>query len=311
MAVKTKFSKEDFSKILSNYDLGKYESFKTFAHGEAQTTLLLITPKGKFVLKYYENRQKNHVLFEVRLFNYLRSKKYPVPPIIKTSSGKYFGKYKGKPYIIIGYIEGKHGKNPNDFFDLKELEEVVKLVAKLHNLMRLYNPRYFKDRQEFNAEYCLREYKKRSRETEKNERESWLKSELMKLEFPKSLPKVLCHADLNYSNFLFQKGKVVNVLDFDASFYSYLIYDIANLIYWWAWPPQKGFQEKEAKKVVSIYSKYHKLGASEKKHIYDALKLTILLGISWSEEGDFEGEKKKIEFLNLIGREKFYNKMFN
>jgi len=39
-------------------------------------------------------------------------------------------------------------------------------------------------------------------------------------------------------------------------------------------------------------------------------KLIILLGISWSEDNEFDSEKEKIEFLNNIGRENFYQKLF-
>lgn len=70
-------------------------------------------------------------------------------------------------------------------------------------------------------------------------------------------------------------------------------------------PPEKDFREDAASFIVSEYIKNRKLSDEELSHIFDALKLVLLLGISWSEEEDFEGEKKKIEFLNSIGRENF------
>ena len=45
MAMKTKFSKDDFIKILLNYDLGKYKNSKLFTTGTVQTNLLLQTNK--------------------------------------------------------------------------------------------------------------------------------------------------------------------------------------------------------------------------------------------------------------------------
>jgi hypothetical protein len=62
---------------------------------------------------------------------------------------------------------------------------------------------------------------------------------------------------------------------------------------------------------VKEYSKSRKLNLTEKKYIYDALKLIILLGICWSDESDFEQEKKKIDYLNSLSRENFYHKIFN
>lgn len=310
MPVKTTITESDFPKILSNYDLGEYHSFQTFAHGAGQTTALLETNKGKFVLRYYENRSKKHVLFEVQLFNYLHSKNYPVPTIIKNHSGNFSHEYKNKPYIILEFIGGEHSKNPNDFFDDNQVSEVVKAIAQLHNLTLHYKPKYFKDREPFDVAYCWKEFQKKHSKIVKSEKGKWLKNELKQLEFPTSLPKGLCHADLNYGNFLFKNEKITAVLDFDMSFYTYFIYDIASLIYWWTWPPQKGFKEKETAQIITEYSKWRKLTIEEKNHVYDAIKLIILLGISWSGEEDFESEKTKIEFLNSIGRQQFYNKIF-
>jgi len=309
MSVKTTISETDLPKILADYDLGEYREFKTFANGAGQTTLLLETSTGKFVLRYYENRPQKHVSFEVKLFNYLRSKSFPVPAIVKNRSGESSGIYKEKPYIIIEFIEGEHGKNPNDFFNNEEAAEVVKVVVHLHNLTKDYNPEYFKDREVFDAKYCWREFEKKHSNLVENEKGKWFKAELEKLEFPTFLLKGLCHADLNYGNFLFKNGKIVAVLDFDMSFYTYLIYDIASLIYWWAWPPEMKVKEKEMALIVSEYSKQRELNKDERAYIYDALKLIILLGISWSEESDFEDSKSKIEFLNLVGREKFLLKL--
>src|SRR3989344_2926424 len=248
MSVKTTISEIDLPKILADYNLGEYRGFKTFANGAGQTTLLLETSKGKFVLRYYENRPLKHVLFEVQLFNYLRDKNFPVPAVIKNRSGEFSSLYNEKPYIIIEFVEGEHGKNPNDFFNSEEATEVVKIIAHLHSLTKDYNPEYFKDREVFDAKYCWREFEQKHSHLVTTEKGKWFKAELDKLEFPASLPEGLCHADLNYGNFLFRNGKIVAVLDFDMSFHTYLIYDIASLIYWWAWPPEKSdFEESKSK----------------------------------------------------------------
>lgn len=311
MAVKTTISEKDFPLILSNYDLGEYHGYETFANGAGQTTVLLKTSEGKFVLRYYENRSEKHVAFEVQLFNFLLGSNYPIPAIIKNCEGNFSSTYKEKPLIIIEFIEGEHGKNPNDSFQREEAAEVVRIVAQLHNLTENRELDFFKNREVFDTEYCLREYHKQSRIKDVDEREIWLKNELAKLELPDTMPKGLCHADLNYGNFIFQDGKIAAVLDFDMSFYYYLVYDIASLIYWWAMPPEKEFRKQEMAFIVNEYEKHRKLSEEEKLHIFDALKLILLLGISWSEEGDFEHERTKIEYLNSIGRISFTNILKN
>lgn len=310
MTVKTTISENDFAQILSNYDLGEYKSFEKFANGAGQTTALLITTTGKYVLRYYENRAEKHVLFEVNLFNYLREKQYPVPAIVKNLSDEFYGIYKNKPYIIIEYIEGEHLHNPNEVFNKDQVSKVVEVIARLHILTENYNQEWIEDREVYNPNYCLQKYQNQSRATDKEAREEWLKKELAQLEFPVSLTNCICHADVNYGNFLFRNGEIVAVLDFDMSFYTYIVYDIASLIYWWAFPPKDGFKDGEASFIATEYLNHHDLSELEKNHIYDALKLIILLGISWSDESDFEEGKKAVDQINEIGRDGFYRKLF-
>src|SRR6266404_6668045 len=242
----TTILEKDFPAILSNYDLGKYRGFRPFANGATQTTLLLETDKGKFALRYYENRSDRHVDFEIRLFNFLRSKRYPVPAVIQNRSGEFASKYKERPYIIIEFVEGEHGKNPNDVFDAKQAAEVVRVVATFHNLSKDYSPEYFSDHEAFDAAYCWREFQKKHSHFVDDEKGKWFKAKLDNLEFPAEMPKGLCHADLNYGNFLFKNGKIVAVLDFDMSCFTFLVYDIASLIYWWACPSKKPFDATRA-----------------------------------------------------------------
>lgn len=304
MAAKTELSEQDFERILSGYDLGEYKRSKPFAHGGAQTTILIVTSKDRIVLRYYENRSEKHVLFEVRLLQHLEKKGFPVPAAIANTSGKLLGKHKGKPFLLIEFVEGSHPKNPNSSSDDKQLCNVVRSVARLHNLTKDYSAAYLRDRKGYSPEYCLRKYQGSA------SGKRWLSEELAKLELPGSLPKGICHADLNHSNVLLNEGRVACMLDFDMSFRTVLIYDIASLIYWWAWPPKKGLKAKKARLIVEEYLRWRRLSRSERLHIYDALKLIILLGISWSEEGDFEQERAKIEFLNGLGRKEFQALLF-
>lgn len=305
MSSKTKFSKNDFVKILSNYELGEYSSYKYFPHGGVQTTVLITTTKGRFILRHYATRPEKHVMFEINLLRYLHKKKYPCPVPIASKRG-FVRKYKNKPYAIFEYIEGKHAKNPNNVTGhSKQFSIVAKSTARLNKITKGYKPINFKDHQIYDTKYCLRKYKSRNKN-----RLKWMKNELKKLKFPNNMPKGVCHCDLNYGNFLFNKSRFVGLLDFDMSCYIYLAYDLASLIYWWAWPPKKGLKVKTARYLVKEYSKIRKLNKSEKKHTYDFLKLIILLGISWSDEKDFAGEKRKIDYLNSTGRKEFFNILF-
>ncbi len=323
MAVKTKFSKNDFTKILSDYGLGEYKSSKPFTTGTVQTNFLLQTTKGKFVFRYYENRSENSVLFESDLINYLNDRNYPCPAQFKNKYGKIVCTYRNKPFIIFEFIEGKHLKDPNE----SQKDKLVKKVAELQNFTKNYKPKNTEFRLNYNVENCrklARKAMKRINTPNARKKLKWLENELLKLEFPKSLPKGVCHCDFHFSNALFKNNKFNALIDFDDANYTFLVYDLAALINpfiksfeWNTWTNFKKGENvldfEEAKKIVSEYMKYRPLNESEKEHLFDVFKLSIMFDCIWYFErgnaSDFY-EKRKIDYLNSLSRNKFYNQLF-
>lgn len=323
MVVKTIFSKKDFTDILSNYNLGEYKDSRLFTTGAVETNYLLQTTKGKFVFRYYENRSKNSVLFESGLIKYLKDKNYPCPAQFKNKHGKFVSIYKEKPYSIFEFVEGQHLKTQNE----NQKKQLIKKVAELQNITKNYRPNNKKYRLNYNIENCrelARKEAKKINTANAREKLKWFESELLKLNLPKSLPKGICHSDFHFSNVLFKNGKFSALIDFDDANYTFLIYDLAALISpfkssfeWNTWSNFKKdenvFDFREARKIVSEYMKYRPLSDSEKEHLFDVFKLSIMFDCIWyfkrGNAKDFY-EKRKIEYLNSIGREEFYNRLF-
>ncbi len=309
MAVKTTFSKEDFSKILSNYDLGRIKKFKPFKLGAVQTNLLIETEKDKFVFRYYESRPENYALFEVNVLQYLVKRSYSCPAPIRNIHGGFIGKYKNKPFALFEFMEGEHRKRVNP-------KSIAQAIGKLHKITIGYKPEYSEARDTYDPKSCwknaISNSKKIKSKSETKKRLDWLKIELEKLKLPKNLPAGVCHCDTHPSNFLYKNGQVSAVLDFDDASHVYLLYDIANMIYFWAWPHKKEIIFRRAKDLLKEYEKYRKLTDIEKNHLYDLLKMVIFMSIGWfiHVDDDFFWEKKKIEFLNSIDRKEFYKKIF-
>ena len=156
MAVKTTFSKEEFSKILSNYDLGKYKKFKPFKLGAVQTNLLLETTKGKFVFRYYESRPEKYALFESNILQYLKEHSYPCPAPIRNIQGRFISKYKNKPFAIFEFMEGKHRKNIN-------AKLIAQSLGKLHKITMGYKPEYAEVRDTYDSKSCWNNAKTNSK----------------------------------------------------------------------------------------------------------------------------------------------------
>lgn len=323
MAVKTNFSKNDFVEILSNYDLGEYKESKPFTTGAVQTNFLLQTTKGKFVFRYYENRPKDSVLFESDLIKYLKDKKYPCPAQFKNKHGQLVGVYKEKPYIIFEFVEGEHLENPNE----NQKRELIQKVAELQNITKSYKPVNKKYRWNYSVELCrklsVKEAKKINTENSK-EKLKWFGKELLKIELPVSLPKGICHGDFHFTNVLFKDEKFNALIDFDDANYTFLIFDLASLINpfvksfeWDTWfkfrKDENVFDFSEAKKIVSEYMRHRSLSSVEKKYLFDVFKLSVMLDCIWRfERGDADDfyEKRKVEYLDSLGRKEFYNQLF-
>jgi Ser/Thr protein kinase RdoA (MazF antagonist) len=320
---KTRLSKSDLEKILLAYDFGELVNSESMGMGRVQTNILLRTTKGKFVLRHYENRSMNSVLFEVNLIKYLKDRNYPCPAILKAKNGRYARFHNEKPCVILEFVEGKHIQNPNE----TQKKQLIKKVAELHNLTRNYLPSYRAYRWNYNVALCnqLAQSEAEKINTENSRQKlRWLKNESSRLNLPESLPKGVCHCDFHFSNVLFENGKFNALIDFDDANYTYLLFDLAGLadpfvpsFEWNTWRKFKlkdnVFDFRRARKVISEYMRHRSLNNNEKRHLFDVYKLGILLDCVWyfkrGKADDFF-EKRKIDYLNNLGREEFYSRIF-
>lgn len=324
MAVKTSFSKADFTNILSDYNLGKYKKSRPFTTGAVQTNFLLETTRGKFVFRYFENRSINSVLFESNLIRYLKDKNYPCPAHYKNKHGKFVGMYKNKPYIIFEFMKGQHFKKPNR----NQKKQLIKKIAELQKITSNYRPAYKKYRWNYDVDFCKRLAQKEAKKintSNSRKKLKWFKKELSQIKIPKSLPKGICHCDFHFSNVLFEKGEFNALIDFDDANYTFLTFDLASLINpfipsfeWDTWAKfgkdENVFDFSQSKWIVSEYMKHRPLKSNEKKYLFDIFKLTVMLDCIWyfkrGNADDFY-EKRKIDYLNNLGREEFYKRIFH
>jgi len=322
-AVKTHISRSDLLTILSNYGLVELIDFHLITTGTVQTNIFLKTASNNYVLRYYENRLLNSVLFEVNLIKYLVSRQYPCPAPQRNSEGSFVGLHNKKPYIIFEFIHGEHIENPSE----NQRKQLIQLAADLQNISRNYRPSYKQYRWNYNPELCIQLAKTKTEEINTPDSRNkllWLEQEVSKLILPRSLPTGICHCDFHFSNVLFHKGKIRALIDFDDANYTYLLYDLACLMdpfvssfNWKNWDKhyqaEDVFNFPEAKKVVTEYMKHRSLNNNEKRHLYDVFKLSILLDCVWyfnrGQAEDFY-EKRKIDYLNALGRERFYEQLF-
>jgi Ser/Thr protein kinase RdoA (MazF antagonist) len=309
MAVKTTFSTRELEAILSGYDLGAYISSRGFGRGADQTNMRVTTSQGAYSFRYYEKRLEDYVRFELDLLRFLRGKSYPCPAPIQQRDGSYFGMHKNKPYAIFTLMEGETEERSGNY------RLVAPALAWLHDLTRGHEPVYSEARAQYGPAYAWSRAQAHTSGAvppeETQERLVWMKEELDTLRLPEDLPKGVCHCDANPSNFLFKNGKLSAVLDFDQAAYIWLLYDVAQMIYWWTWPDNGAIQLEESRDLVAQYQTVRKLPDDERRHLFDMLKLVHLVGIGWSFSDDsFANDQRKVVELNTLGSDRFYDAIF-
>jgi homoserine kinase type II len=309
MAVKTSFSPDELAVILAEYELGEYQDSQGFARGADQTNIHLTTSQGKYAFRYYEKRPEDYVRFEIDLLHFLGARSYPCPAPIQRRDGSYFGIYSGKPYVLFMFADGEHDDNGDNY------RLVAPALATLHNLTSGHMPAYAEARTPYGAAYAQSRAEANAMSmtdrSEAQERLRWIDAELTTLQLSRDLPKGVCHCDTNPSNFLYEDGKLSAVLDFDQSSYTWLLYDVAQLIYWWACPNDGDIQLDRSRDLIAQYETVRKLSGDEKRRLFDVLKLVHLVGICWSLADDsFPNDKRKVVDLEALGRGGFYGALF-
>lgn len=313
MAAKTHFTQDDLVAMLSQYDLGTYVHAEAIQQGTVQTNYKLQTSQATFVLRYYENRTRESVLFESDVLTHLAAHHYPCPAQLPNRQGAYVGVYRDKPYVLFAFCEGQTLEHPTRY----QWQQLVQHAARLQQLTQHFQSPHMQQRWNYGPELCemlAQAAALRVNTPSAHAKYVWHTQELAALELPIGLPKGICHCDFHFSNVLFKDDRFVALLDFDDANYTFLQFDLVGLIESWAWPyPNTLLDMPKARSVVQEYMRHRELAPIEMRHLFDVYKLSILFDCVWYfERGSAADcyERIKIEALNTMGRNAFYDMIF-
>lgn len=297
--------------ILANYALGEAQPLERLSGGTTQANYLLKVSTGNFVIRFYANRGADYVAFEIDALTQLSATSFPCQQPIADVRGLFVGEHDHKPFVIFRYIEGEHTNEERNGI------QIASAIARMH---RLSQPMHFvssPSRGRYDQQSCLRTaevnlsshaHGRAAQATHK-----WLKDEISHLSLPDGLPVGLCHCDLNPSNFLYRNGFLAAILDFDMASYTHLLYDVANLLYWWANPVAgHGEWQKRTRDLLFAYQAVRALTIDEQEHLYDMFKLVCLMSVSWFPHCPDETaiDQQGVYFLNTLGRDAFQHQIF-
>ncbi|MCX6798334.1 MAG: phosphotransferase [Candidatus Falkowbacteria bacterium] len=104
-----------------------------------------------------------------------------------------------------------------------------------------------------------------------------LEKELFSLKFPATLPKGMIHEDLGRRHVLWQKDRIDAIIDFDRSYFGYLLFDLGQAGRAWGFKNNwHSFDRVGLARLLRGYQTERKLTKLEKELLPDAIKFAIL-----------------------------------
>ena len=308
MAVYTQLNKSKIEKILSNYNLGKLDSFKAIEEGIENTNYFLSVNKKKLILTVYEKRVKSEDLpFFSNLMSSLNKANFKCPAPVINNNNSTITNYDGKKLMIVSFLEGKSKSNlsPNNC-------KVIGIqAAKMHELTKNIKIKRQNDLSVSSWRNLFETVKNQCSKLHKD-LPKLIEENLTSVEknWPKNLPKGIIHADLFHDNIFFDKDKFSGIIDFYFSCEDFFALEIAicfNALCFDGAKENLSFNVTKAKNFIDGYSSVRKLSELEKQSIKvlsqgAALRflLTRVFDALNTVEGAIVKVKDPIEYLKRL-----------
>ena len=308
MAVYTKLSEENLKDILSNYNLGKLDSFKGIEEGIENTNYFLSVDKKKYILTVYEKRVKTKDLpFFSELMTTLNKSNFKCPVPITNNNEQVITDFNNKKLMIVTFLEGKAKSNLSP----DNCKSVGIEVAKMHEITKNFNIKRQNDlsinswRNLFDSVkgQCSKIHSDLPRLIEENLKD-------VETNWPKNLPHGIIHADLFHDNIFFEKEKFSGIIDFYFSCNDFFAFEIAicfNALCFDGVKENLSFNVTKAKNFIEGYSSIRKLTEAEKdsiKVLSQGAALRFLLTRVFDALNTVEGAivkvKDPIEYLKRL-----------
>lgn len=282
----TSLSSKDFKNILRNYNLGEYKSHTNFKHAFQNTVYIVITTKGKFILKIFEFSDKKFIEYQIKIMQYLSDKKQKVPKSFKNNKNKLISIFKDKLFVIQEFINGEGPKS----FNYGLIKDAGKWIGKMDFelvKLKLKTKKFeikFDDMPESRFVGNIDIYKE------------WrLVADNLKKVNLKKIRISVVHSDITSANLIVEKNNIKAIIDFGDVGESPLISDPCSFLV-------EGLLTQRGNKIkirvfFKEYQKYICLNNEEKKALYYLTQRRFLQAIDFyhRQELKHKDESKKIE----------------
>ncbi len=272
MAVYTPLSQKDITNFLSHYAVGELVSCKGIAEGIENTNYLLVMTWGgnqqRYILTLFEQRvSASDLPFFLKLTEWLADRGIVCPRPVKGKDGKAVRHVKGKPAVLIEFLEGQGSPHITP----RHMELVGELAARMHLAVEGFEQtrRNSMGLETWQAlfEKCRGQIDSIAPGLEQAMAEEL---EFLAANWPeeKSLPSGVIHADIFPDNVFFIDGKtdqpiLSGIIDFYFACGDFFIYDLLICMNAWCFNTAHRFVPARAKALLASYQKLRRLSEAE------------------------------------------------
>jgi homoserine kinase type II len=219
MASYTALSLNTVQHILKNYDIGNFSSYVELNGGLANSSVIVTTSRGKFVLCVCDEKNESEVKVHTHLLAHLKRYHFSCSSVMATKLGNAYCLFEGKPVYIKKYIDG----TVESKLSIEQSYQVGLTLACLHAIP---SPPFV------SQHFAMTIDEMTTTIDHDTSFGRWLvnKSDFIAPYLSDTLPKGLIHGDLFWDNLLFNENRVAAVLDFEEACRSFLVFDIGMTI---------------------------------------------------------------------------------
>ena len=302
-----KLLKKEAQEITELYELGELKEFQLNPGGAVNYNFDFKTSEGEYMIRIISHKitkwKRDKLDLEFKLLNFLKENKFPykVPQPIKNKKGKFILKLNEKYLWVYEKIPGEINYNFNN------IKEVAKALAIFHRVTKKFpipkeqgyylfdflNPNYVKIRKKISK---IKKPDKVDKLVIKNIDlfESQLKR-ITKENYRKNL--ILTHSDFGIHNLLFEKDKVIAILDFDNLSVSPRVKEIAYPVKRMCFIDNK-LDKRKMNLFLKEYEKINKITKQEKDKLIGMMILDCCNIFWWTYMEMKKNPSKREYFIN-------------
>ncbi|MGD0976805.1 MAG: phosphotransferase [Minisyncoccia bacterium] len=274
-------SSKELNEIVSRYNIGEVLKIERLTTS-GNISYLIETASDKYILRLcpegHRSRSIEEIAAELELLEYLQKNKFPVLVALKDKTGQQIISWQNHNGYIRKFSGGKEILDPT----LEQIEIFGQILGRFHSLVENYktklNRTHIFDLNETKKYF----FENRSEIMNSNfpQRRLFLEKygeNINKLNFPNDLARGMIHEDLGKRHVLWSDSHISAVIDFDRSYYGFLLLDLGQACRGWCFVEDwKKWSYENYKHLIGGYQKTRKLPGLEKEYLIDAVKFGIL-----------------------------------